>query len=154
MKDMFNKLSDKVTETTGSMMEGFENMFSLESMADKFANMSDSAKEKYVKYNNDLISLSPIIEEIGFKTTQIDLSMGIPPSFTFHFEKTKDVTPERRTEILDQHKDNALLKPIVKMLVAADNYQNKIQLGSFRFTCIEVNLGLTPGVNLVLTPKG
>jgi hypothetical protein len=131
MKEMFNKLSDKVTETTGTMMEGFENMFSLDTLADKFSNMSDSAKDKYVKYNNDLISLSPIIEEIGFKTSQIDLSMGIPPSFTFHFEKTHDVTAERREEILEQHKDNPLLKPIVKMLVTADNYQTglvRIQL--------------------------
>lgn len=153
MKDMFNKFSDKVSETAGTMMEGFENMFSLDNLADKFSSMSDASKEKYAKYNNDLISLSPIIEEIGFKTTEIVLSMGIPPSFTFHFNKIKDISPERRAEILEMHKDNALLKPIVKMLVAADNYQEKIKLGSFKFDCIEVSLGLTPGVNLILTPK-
>lgn len=154
MKDMLNKLSDKVSESTGSMIEGFENLFSLEKLTEKFSNMSDATKEKYIKYNNDLISLAPIIESIGFKTTEIELSMGIPPSFTFHFEKIKDTTKEEREAILQQHNDNALLKPIVKMLVAADSYQDKIKMGNFRFTCIEVNLGLTPGVNLVLTPKG
>ncbi|MCB9047055.1 MAG: hypothetical protein H6550_13055 [Chitinophagales bacterium] len=154
MKEMFTKISDKVSETTGTMMEGFENLFSLEKLADKFSDMSDASKEKYTKYNNDLISLSPIIEEIGFKTSEIELSMGIPPSFTFHFEKIKDTSPERRQEILAQHSENKLLKPIVKMLIAADNYQDKIKLGSFKFSCIEVSLGLTPGVNLILTPKG
>lgn len=153
MKDMFTKITDTVSETTSSMMEGFDKMFSLDNLADKFTKMSDASKEKYAKYNNDLISLSPIIESIGFKTAQIDLSMGIPPSFAFHFEKTKDISEEERDAILKAHSDNALLKPIVKMLIAADSYQNKIQLGSFKFSCIEVTLGLTPGVKMVLVPK-
>lgn len=153
MKEMFNKLSDKVSETTSGVMEGFENMFSPEKLAEKFTNMSDASKEKYTKYTNDLISLAPTIEAIGFKTTQITLSMGIPPSFTFQFMKIKDTTPEERDAIMAQHGNNALLKPIVKMLVAADKYQDKIKLGNFEFTTIDVSLGLTPGVNMVLTPK-
>lgn len=153
MKDMFNKFSDKVTETTGSMMDGLENMFSPDKLAERLTSMSDASREKYTKYTNDLISLSPTIEAIGFKTSEINLSMGIPPSFTFHFEKIKDTTPEEREAIMQQHNDNLLLRPIVKMLIAADTYQSKIQLGSFKFSCIEVNLGLTPGVNMVLTPK-
>lgn len=153
MKEMFNKFSDKVTETTGSMMEDLGNMFSPEKLAEKLTSMSDASREKYTKYTNDLISLSPTIEAIGFKTSEINLSMGIPPSFTFHFEKIKDTTPEEREAIMQQHKDNLLLRPIVKMLIAADTYQSKIQLGSFKFSCIEVSLGLTPGVNMILTPK-
>lgn len=149
MKDMFNKL----TETTGNMMEDLGNMFSPEKLAEKMTSMSDASKEKYTKYTNDLISLSPIIESIGFKTSQINLSMGIPPSFTFHFTKIKDTTPEEREAILQQNSGNPLLKPIVKMLIAADTYQEKIKLGSFKFTSIDVSLGLTPGVNMVLTPK-
>lgn len=149
MKDMFNKLS----ETTGNMMEDLGNMFSPEKLAEKMTSMSDASKEKYTKYTNDLISLSPIIESIGFKTSQINLSMGIPPSFTFHFTKIKDTTPEEREAILQQNSGNPLLKPIVKMLIAADTYQEKIKLGSFKFTSIDVSLGLTPGVNMVLTPK-
>ena len=153
MKDMFNKMTDRATEMRDAMMENFEGLFSMEKMADKFTNMSDGAKEKYAKYNSDLISLSPIIEEIGFKTKQITLSMGIPPSFTFHFEKTKEISPERREEILKQHEANKLLRPIVKMIVTADNYQEKIALGAFKFNCIEISLGLTPGVTLQLLPK-
>jgi hypothetical protein len=153
MKDLFNKMTDMALDVKDAMMENFDNLFNMEKMVDKFTEMSDGAKEKYAKYNSDLISLSPIIEEIGFKTKQITLSMGIPPSFTFHFEKTKDISPERREEIMEQHKENKLLRPIVKMIVTADNYQNKIALGSFKFNCIEISLGLTPGVTLQLLPK-
>lgn len=154
MKEMFSKLSEKMSETAGSMMEGFENMFSLDALSEKFSSMSDATREKYVKFNNDLIALSPIIERIGFKTTELELSMGIPPSFVFHFEKIKETTPEEREAIMNEHKDNPFLKPIVKMLVAADDYREKIKMGSFRLTCIEVTLGLTPGVTMKLTPTG
>jgi hypothetical protein len=146
-------MTDKATENLDAMKETFENIFSLEKMTERFTKMSDDTREKYTKYNNDLIAISPIIEEIGFKTTQITLSMGLPPSFTFHFEKFKDIAPERREEILFEHKENQFLSPVVRMLIAADNYQSKIKLGSFKFSCIEIQLGLTPGINMVLIPK-
>ena len=153
MKDIFNKMNEKASEMQDAMKESFENIFSLEKTMERFSKMSEDSREKYAKYNSDLIAISPLIEEIGFKTKEITLSMGIPPSFTFHFEKFKDITPERREEILNAHKENKFLAPVVKMLVTADNYQSKIKMGAFKFSCIEIQLGLTPGVNMVLIPK-
>lgn len=153
MNDLFNKLSEKVSETTGSIVDGIEKTFSPSHIAEKFASAMEATKDKYIEYSNDLISLSPTIEKIGFRTAQIDLNMGIPPSFAFHFEKIKDISAEEREAILEEHKGNALLRPIVKMLVTADNYQDKIKLGSFRFSCIEITLGLAPGLKMVLSPK-
>lgn len=153
MNDLFNKFSEKVSETTGSIVDGLEKTFSPAHIAEKFAAATEATKDKYIEYSNDLISLSPTIEKIGFKTAQIDLNMGIPPSFAFHFEKIKEISHAEREAILEQHKGNALLRPIVKMLVTADNYQEKIKLGSFKFSCIEITLGLTPGLKMVLSPK-
>lgn len=153
MKDFLNKMTDKATEMQDAVKESMENIFSMEKMTERFSKMSEDSREKYTQYTNDLIAVSPIIEEIGFKTTEINLSMGIPPSFTFHFEKIKDISPERRQAILDQHSSNKFLSPIVKMLLMADNYQSKIKMGSFRFSCIEIQLGLTPGINLIMVPK-
>lgn len=136
-----------------AMKESFENIFSMEKMTERFSKMSDDTREKYAKYNSDLIALSPIIEEMGFVTQEITLSMGIPPSFTFHFEKIKDISPERKEQILKEHTDNKFLAPVVKMLLTADNYQSKIKMGNFKFSCIEIELGLSPGVNMILVPK-
>lgn len=153
MKDFLNKMTEKATEMQDAIKDSFDNIFNLEKITEKFSKMSDDAKDKYAKYTNDLIAIAPIVEEIGFKTKEITLSMGIPPSFTFHFEKFKDIAPERRELILTEHKDNQFLAPVVKMLLTADNYQSKIKMGSFKFNCIEIQLGLTPGVNMILVPK-
>jgi hypothetical protein len=153
MKELLNKMSEKISDTRDAVMDSLENAFSIEKLTEKFNNMTDSAREQSANFTSDIISLSPIIEEIGFKTKGITLSIGLPPSAAFHFEKFKDIAPERRNEIVAQHKDKAMLGIIVKTLVAADDYQKKIKLGSFKFECIEVCIGLGPGVNVQLVPK-
>lgn len=153
MKDFLNKMTEKASDMQEAVKEGFDNIFSLEKLTERFSKMSEDTREKYAKYNSDLIAISPIIEETGFKTREITLSMGLPPSFTFHFEKFKDISVERKEQILSEHRDNKFLAPIVNMLFTADSYQSKIKMGSFRFSCIEIQLGLTPGINMVLVPK-
>ncbi|OJW81150.1 MAG: hypothetical protein BGO69_04425 [Bacteroidetes bacterium 46-16] len=153
MKELLNKVSEKIGDTRDAVMDSLEHAFSIEKLTEKFSSMTDSAREKSANFTSDIISLSPIIEEIGFKTKGITLAIGLPPSATFHFEKFKDIAAERREEILAQHKDNAMLGIIVKTLVAADDYQKKIKLGNFKFECIEVCIGLGPGVNVQLVPK-
>ena len=154
MKELLNKVSEKINETKEAVMDSMENAFSIEKLTEKFSSMTESAKEKSAQFTSDIISLSPIIEEIGFKTKGITLSIGLPPSATFHFEKFKDIEPARREEIVEAHKDKAMLGIIVKTLIAADDYQKKIKLGTFKFECIEVCIGLGPGVNVQLVPKG
>ena len=68
--------------------------------------------------------------------------------------KSEDVSPERRKEILETHKDKALLGTIVKMLVTTDEYRDKLKLGSFKFSNIDICIGLTPGMTIQLVPQG
>ncbi|MBS1584538.1 MAG: hypothetical protein JSS82_03145 [Bacteroidetes bacterium] len=154
MKELINKVSDRISDAKDAVKDGMEGIFNFEKLTEKFSDMTDSAREKSANFTSDLISLSPIIEEIGFKTKGITLGIGLPPSATFHFAKFKDVDEERRNAIIEQHKEKPLLSVIVKTLITADDYQKKIQLGSFKFDCIEVCIGLTPGVNVQLIPKG
>ena len=153
MKELLGKVSGIVADTKDTVLETIENNFSIERLSEKFSEMTEAASDRSAAFTSDLISLSPIIEEIGFKTAGITLSIGLPPSATFHFEKFKEISPERKDEILEQHKDKAMLKIIVQTLLTADSFQNKVKMGTFKFSCIEVSIGLTPGVNVQLVPK-
>lgn len=153
MKDIFGKMTQKITEVKDTMAEGVENMLHLENFTDRFSGISESTNNLYAQYSSELIALSPIIEEIGFKTTEMDFSISIPPSVQLCFEKLKETTLEKKQEILELHKDNRFLAPIVKMLMTADNFQDKITLGNFKFASIKIDLGLAPGLNLKLVPK-
>jgi hypothetical protein len=153
MKDLFNKVSEKVAEKKDAFMDSMEANLNFAKLSEKFTGITDEAKERSVNFMNDLISLSPIIDEIGFRTTGITVTIGLPPDVTFHFEKTKDMAPEQRNAILDQHKDKIMLGTIVKTLLIADSYQQKLQLGAFRFSEIDVCIGITGGVSFKLVPK-
>lgn len=153
MKSILNKMTQKVAEAKDTVMEAVGNALPLEILTDKFTGISEAACNMYAEYTSELIALSPIIEEIGFKTTGIEFNISIPPSFVFSFEKLKDTTPEKKQEILDLHKDNRFLAPIVKMLVTADSFQGKIALGAFKFRSVHISLGLTPGLSMKLVPK-
>ncbi len=149
MKDFLNKMSEKASDMKDAVSESF----SMDKLSEKIASISDGAKDKITKTTNDLISLSPIIEEMGYKTTSISVTVGLPPDVTFHFQKTADVSAERRAEIMAQHKDKALLGTVVKMLVTTDEYRDKLKLGAFKFNNIDVCIGLTPGMTIQLVPE-
>lgn len=149
MKDFLSNITDKVTEAKDAVADSL----SLDKLTEKLGSLTDAAKEKTINTANEVIGITPIIEEIGFKTTGISVTMGLPPDITFHFMKTTDVSPERRKEILDQNKDKALLGTIVKMLVATDEYRDKLKLGSFKFSNIDICIGLTPGMTIQLVPQ-
>ncbi|MBN9484253.1 MAG: hypothetical protein BGO70_12200 [Bacteroidetes bacterium 43-93] len=149
MKDFLNKMSEKASDMKDAVSESF----SMDKLSEKIASVSDGAKDKITNTTNDLISLSPIIEEMGYKTTSISVTVGLPPDVTFHFQKTADVSAERRAEIMAQHKDKALLGTVVKMLVATDEYRDKLKLGAFKFNNIDVCIGLTPGMTIQLVPE-
>lgn len=148
MKDFLNKMTEKVSEAKDSVLDSI----SLDKITEKLGSIGDAAKEKITNTTNELISLSPIIEEMGYKTTSISITIGLPPDVTFHFEKTADVSAERRAEIMEQHKDKAMLGTIVKMLVTTDEYRDKLKMGSFKFNNIDVCIGLTPGMTIQLVP--
>ncbi len=150
MKDFINKMTEKASE----MKDAVTDSFSLDKITEKLSSIGDAAKEKITNTTNELISLSPIIEEMGYKTTSISITVGLPPDITFHFQKTADVSAERRAELLEQHKDKAMLGTIVKMLVTTDEYRDKLKLGSFKFNNIDVCIGLTPGMTIQLVPDG
>ncbi|MBS1781341.1 MAG: hypothetical protein JST70_18585 [Bacteroidetes bacterium] len=149
MKDFLNKMSEKASDMKDAVSESF----SMDKLSEKIASISDGAKDKITQTTNDLISLSPIIEEMGYKTTSISVTVGLPPDVTFHFQKTADVSAERRAEIMAQHKDKALLGTVVKMLVTTDEYRDKLKLGAFKFNNIDVCIGLTPGMTIQLVPE-
>ena len=153
MKELLGKVTSAVADTKDSMLESIENSFSMDKLTEKFSSMTEAASEKSAEFTNSLIALSPIIEEIGFKTTGITLSIGLPPSAVFHFQKFQDIAPERRDQIMEENKENTMLKIIVSALLTADKYQDKIKLGSFKFSNIDVSIGLAPGVDVQLVPK-
>ena len=155
---MLEKISGKVKDAVSDASEKLSAQFEdgsgmLKEYLSKASDLGDAARDKIASVTNELIMLSPLIEQTGFRTKAISIGVGIPPSVTLSFENFKDMTQAERQTVLDKHKDLELLGIIVKTLVAADQFQQKIQPGNFRFAEIQVEVGLSPSITLHMVPK-
>ncbi len=149
--DIKNTLKNVLTDTSSLLGIGFDEASNLlKDTLDKFYDVKNLTKEKLTGITNDLIALSPLIEKTGFRTKEINIGVGVPPRIIFHFEKFANVSKEEIEALLKEHEDKTMLKVIVTTLVSADEFQKKLTLGSFKFSEIDIELGVPPEVNVKL----
>ncbi|HTY39382.1 MAG TPA: hypothetical protein VMH23_19855 [Bacteroidota bacterium] len=110
--------------------------------------LKDDAKEKFINYVNGLGDILPVVAETGYRLKGIDMEMSIPPGVDMHFEKFKNVSKENIDKILEANKDKDLLRSLVKALVAADEFHNRLKIGGLKLTDLSVNLSIPPKVTI------
>ena len=103
---------------------------------------------------NDVLGLSPLIEETGFRMGDLNIAIGIPPSVSIGFIKEKDISPEAIDKILEENKDKELLKIILNALIKADALQKSMNLSHYQFNSVGLTLGLPPDVSLKFVRQG
>jgi len=151
MKKVLDTVKNALAETTGLFGEGYDNATQLlKDTLTNFYDVKNLTKEKLVTLANDLIALSPIIEEAGFRTKEINVGVTIPPRIVFHFEKFRETSREEIDALLKRNSDKHLLKVIINTLVSADDFQKKLTLGRFVFGEIDIEVGVPPVVNVKL----
>ena len=151
MKKVLDSVKNVFDETTGLLGEGYQSATGLlKETLSNFYDVKNLTSEKLADMANDLIALSPIIENTGFRTKEINVGVSIPPRIVFHFEKFADVSKDDIDAILKENEDKTLLKVIVTTLVAADDFQKKLTLGNFKFNEIDIEVGVPPEVNVKL----
>lgn len=149
MKTVLESVKNALGETGDLLGEGFQSASDLlKETLSNFYDVKNLTKEKVALITNDLIALSPIIEKTGYRAKEINIGASVPPRIVFHFEKFADVSAAEIAEILKSNEDKTLLKVIVNTLVSADEFQQKLTLGSFKFNEIAIEIGIPPEVNV------
>ncbi|RJP68138.1 MAG: hypothetical protein C4539_09560 [Ignavibacteriales bacterium] len=110
--------------------------------------LKEEGKEKSISYINGLSEILPIVAKTGYKLKGVDIEMSLPPGINLQFEKFENITKEEIDAIMEANKDKDLLQTIVKTLVMADEFHNKLKMGDLVFTTISVNLSIPPKVSL------
>ncbi len=148
IKDTFKNI---LSDTSGLIGEGYSDAANLlKDTLHKFYDVKNITAEKLGSLANELIALSPIIEKTGFRTKEINVGVSLPPKVVFHFEKVADVSKADIKIVLDENADKTLLKVIVNTLLSADEFQSKLNLTNFKFTEIDIEVGIPPQVNVKL----
>lgn len=149
MKKVMDTVKHVIEDTSALFGEGYNAATNLlGETLQHFYDVKDLTKEKAAGLTNDVIALAPIIEQTGYRTKELNISVSIPPRITIHFEKFAEVSPERIEDILLEHQDKKLLKVIVQTLLAADSFQQKLTMGSFAFNEINISLSVPPEVQV------
>jgi hypothetical protein len=140
-------ITDTLSETKESIKHHFEDQIS------KVQDLAENAKDKIADQISLFIEIAPAVETIGFSVEGISVNMSLPPSAVFKFKKTHDIDMGAYEQLLKENSDKLLLKSLLHALISADSCQKKIKMGSFRFSNVEIQLGLSPSVSFQLSPQ-
>ncbi len=151
---MIKKFNTLLSDASDKLKEGKEDAAAkMTEYFGKLNSLKDDAREKLLQYSQELIQLIPIIEECGYRTAGFKIGIGIPPDIIFQFQNFKNISEEERNKILEAHKEKEILSVIVKALVTADMFQQKLHPEKFRLNIIEVAIGIPPSVTIEMVSK-
>ena len=108
----------------------------------------EAGTDKIAGFVNDILGMAPLIEVAGFNMKDVSVDVGIPPGMTISFVKEKDVDAETINQLLEDNKDKEMLKLIVKALLKADALQKGMNLSHYKFSGLNMKIGLPPDISL------
>jgi hypothetical protein len=115
--------------------------------------LKDQGKEKMLETLTSVKEVLPLLAEVGFIVESMSIDVSIPPEISLKFSKAGEVSAERVSAMLETHKNNEMLKAMVKALVAADDIQKRIAIANMRFANITLGMSLPPSVNISFVRK-
>lgn len=125
-------------------------------LKDSLSFLSDVKDAGWNKVNvlvNDVLGLAPLIEVAGFNLKELHVEAGIPPGILLMFFKDKEVDAQTINNLLEENKDKEILILIVRGLQKADELQKSINLAHYKFSGLNMKLGLPPQVSLKFIKK-
>lgn len=141
-------------EIKKSLSEGMESI--TDKLKDSFSllkDLKDAGTDKLSSIANDVLGLSPLIEQTGFSMTDISVDITLPPGITISFDKKNDIDPDAINKMLEENEDKQLLKLIVTALQKADEAQKKMNMGEYTFRGLSMKIGLPPDISLKFSKR-
>jgi len=112
---------------------------------------STAGKDRVRAVIDDFLAITPLIEQAGYKITNLDIELGLLPKLIPHFRKIGDIDETQKQQILSQVGDKKLMKLLISALFKADSFQNSLNMKNYDFKGIEVEIAPLPAVRLNYT---
>lgn len=145
MEELVNKIIETTTTVTEKISEIKDNIWDDEQklIVEEF---KDKGIDRVRDILGDFSNSESLFESAGFKQNLISISLGIPPDITSEFMLINKISKDEQDKLLKDVADNKIMKLILSCLFKANNYCDKIQLGNFKLSSVEITLGLMPGI--------
>ena len=137
-----DKLKSGISEAVFSASETMKNSLSF------LSDLKDAGWEKVNTFINEILGLAPLIEVTGFSMKEVVADATIPPSVSLVFVKEKEADQRIIEEMLEKNKEKEMLALIVRALQKADSLQKAMKLSHYRFSGLNMKIGLPPDISL------
>ncbi|MCU0449070.1 MAG: hypothetical protein MUC97_04380 [Bernardetiaceae bacterium] len=103
---------------------------------------------------NEFNESVPLFPEAGYRLSEFEVELSLPPNAKAHFELIEDVSPEKKAAIMEKAKALGRLSELLfSALFKANDLQNTIKVGNLKLREIEVEIGLIPAVIVKFQPS-
>ena len=148
LKKGFFKFLDPETEQSDQSSSEDEHAFDFEEDDNSDFRFNAAISKRVKNVVNDFIDAAPLIEQAGFRISDLEIELSVIPKLIPHFKKIADVDDSIRVEIIEQVKDKRLIRLLLKALFKADNFQKSFNVGRLEFSGIEIEITAIPAIRL------
>lgn len=149
MKQIIGKVKDSIAKTPESIKNTYgEAVDKLNSGLKKIGDMGTEAKNKVFNFANEIISILPILEEFGYKTTEFRVGVSIPPTVEMDVLKVKDIDEKLHDEMMEKYQAKGMFTLIIKALESAKSIQDKLPIGDDYYHEFSLEITIPPNVGV------
>jgi hypothetical protein len=105
---------------------------------------ASKVREAIDEFNATLL----ILREAGYKVSEVDIAIGLPPKISANVTASETVTEERIAKVLEEHRHRKLTTLVLNALYQAWRLQNAVQIVGMKPRGMSIELGLVPSVTI------
>lgn len=139
-KEKASSISDKIAEMKNDIWGDEESEIQEE--------FKETGKDKLKGILEYINNSSENIKKSGFELKGLGVSLSLSPVITTSFGFNNKISTEQRQALLEENKDNRLLKIIYHCLFKASDFFDAIKFSDYKLDTVNITLGLTPGINM------
>ncbi|MFY0626357.1 MAG: hypothetical protein JXR07_08690 [Reichenbachiella sp.] len=149
MKRILGKVKEGISKTPESIKNTYgDAVDKLNGGLKKIGDMGSGAKEKVLNFANEIISILPILEEFGYKTTEFRVGISIPPTVEMDVLKIEDLDEATYNKKLDDYHAKMMFVLILKALESAKSIQDKLPIGDDYHHEFSLQITIPPNVGV------
>ncbi len=141
---------EKTKEVLGTISENVNDLLQNEKneVAQEF---KEATADRANAMLEEITQLAETINKAGFEVAALNITVGLPPVFAMNFTFVRDISEEEEETLLENYKDKKISIIILKTLFKSTLYAQKLKMGEFKLSEVDIELGIIPDVILKFT---
>ena len=142
-KESADKLKNKMSDLGSELWESEK--------LDIVKEFKESGTGKLKEVVSDLNQSSDIFRRGGFKLSEIETTLGLPPEIVVVFDALEKVSDEEKENLLKELEGKKIISLVLSSLFKARDFFEIIKIGEFKLNQVKISLGLTPGISIIFS---